>query len=102
MRSRFSAFALGLGEYLVDTLAASHEDRAHDPAVLAKALSHAKDTQKFLGLEIRETHAEGDHGEVLFHARVFERGVDKSFTERSRFAKEQGAWRYVDGVIEEG
>jgi len=100
MRSRFAAFALGLGDYLVDTLSASHEDRAHDRAVLAAALSRAKDTQRFLGLEVRETRSEADRGEVLFHARIFERGVDKSFTERSAFAKENGFWRYVSGEIE--
>ena len=101
MRSRYSAFALGLGTYLVDTLSAKHEDRAHDPKALAAALSHAKDTQRFMGLAILETSEEGDRGVVRFRARIFERGVDKSFTEKSTFAKEDGAWRYVDGEIEE-
>ncbi len=101
MRSRYSAFALGLGSYLVETLSATHEDRAHDPKALALALSRAKDTQRFMGLEILESSEDQDRGAVRFFARVFERGVDKSFTEKSTFAKEGGAWKYVDGEIEE-
>ena len=36
MRSRYAAFALGLGPYLVETLAASHPDRRRPPAELAR------------------------------------------------------------------
>jgi SEC-C motif-containing protein len=101
MRSRYAAFARGLGDYLVRTLAADHPDRAHDDTALAVALSRAKDTQRFLALEILESRIEGDRGEVLFHARVFERGADRSFTERSRFWREGGAWRYAGGDVVE-
>jgi SEC-C motif domain protein len=100
MRSRYAAFALGLGASLVRTLAAHHPDRAHDEAALALTLSRAKDVQRFLGLTILEAHADGDRGEVQFHARIFERGADQSFTERSRFAREDGAWRYAGGELE--
>jgi SEC-C motif-containing protein len=103
MRSRYAAFARGLGAYLVRTLSADHPDRAHDEAVLALALSRVKDTQRFLGLTILASHVEGDRGEVLFHARIFERGVDRSFTERSRFHKEgvgqEVRWRYAGGEV---
>ncbi len=101
MRSRYAAFARGFGDYLVRTLAADHPDRSHDEAAMAVALSRVKDTQRFLGLEILESRSEGDRGEVVFHARVFEHGVDRSFTERSRFRKEGNAWRYAGGDIVE-
>jgi SEC-C motif-containing protein len=39
MRSRYAAFALGLGEYLVRTLSADHPDRALDAATLVRNLS---------------------------------------------------------------
>jgi SEC-C motif-containing protein len=102
MRSRYSAFARGLGGYLVRTLASDHPDRAQDEATLSLALSRAKDTQRFLGLTILDSRIEGEHGEVAFHARIFERGLDRSFTERSRFRKEAGGWRYAGGVTEPG
>ena len=100
MRSRFAAFALGLGAYLVDTLAADHEERALPRDVLARELGRVKDTQRFLDLRIVSSSAEGDRGEVLFHARVFERGQDRSFAELSSFVREgDGAWRYASGVL---
>jgi uncharacterized protein YchJ len=105
MRSRYAAFALGLGAYLVKTLAKDHADRAHPEAELVRALSEAKARQRFLGLTIVHTEASGDRGEVLFFARIFLRGADRSFAELSTFAREQEegkaeekAWRYVDGT----
>lgn len=95
MRSRYSAFALGLGDYLVRTLSREHPDRALDPLELSRQLSRAKDRQRFLGLTILSTRVDGDAGEVTFHARIFERGEDRSFTERSTFVREDGAWRYA-------
>jgi SEC-C motif-containing protein len=95
MRSRYAAFALGLGEYLVDTLATSHPDRQLPREELVAELSHAKDRQRFLGLRI--VRAEGD--EVLFEARIFERGQDRSFAELSTFVREDGRWRYASGRI---
>jgi SEC-C motif-containing protein len=97
MRSRYAAFARGLGAYLVRTLTVDHPDRAHDEASLIVTLSRAKDTQRFLALTILDSHVEGDRGQVTFHARIFERGADRSFTERSRFHKEPGGWRYAGG-----
>src|SRR5580704_19616031 len=44
MRSRYAAFARGLGEYLVETLSADHSDRAHDSEARARALSRVKET----------------------------------------------------------
>ena len=102
MRSRYAAFALGLGEYLVKTLAAAHPDRATPRAALVRALSRAKDTQRYLALRILHTATRGDEGEVLFHAKVFEKGADRSFAELSTFAKEDGGWRYVDGLLVPG
>lgn len=99
MRSRYSAFAKGLGKYLIETLAANHPDRKEDPGQLLISFSRAKDHQRYMGLTILETHADGDRGEVKFHARIFEKGKDVSFTEHSVFVKENGAWRY-SSVIE--
>lgn len=99
MRSRFSAFALGLGRYLVDTMARAGEDLALPEDALVRELSHVKDTQRFMGLRIIHAAADGDRGDVMFFARVFERGVDRSFVEHSRFVREDGEWRYVDGEL---
>jgi SEC-C motif domain protein len=103
MRSRYAAFALGLGAYLVDTLAADHPDRGADEKVLVSELSSARQGQRFLGLRIVSAAEEGYRGEVLFVARIFARGVDRSFAELSEFVREggpdTGAWRYAGGLL---
>lgn len=100
MRSRYSAFALGLGEFLVDTLSSDHPDRALGREDFARELGRAKDRQRFLGLRILHAAETGDEGEVMFYARIFEKGVDASFVELSRFVREEGSWRYASGVLE--
>ena len=101
MRSRYSAFALGLGAFLVKTLAAEHPDRARDEAALVIELSRVKERQRFLGLTILDAREDRTRGEVTFHARIFERGQDRSFTERSTFVRENGAWRYSAGEVQD-
>jgi SEC-C motif domain protein len=100
MRSRYAAFALGLGEYLVRTLSEHHPDRALDATTLACELTSVHERQRFLGLRVDESWAEGDRGEVLFFARIFEKGQDRSFAERASFRREGGLWRYAGGVAE--
>jgi SEC-C motif-containing protein len=95
MRSRYAAFALGLGDYLAKTLAQCHPDRAAPAEALARELGRVKERQRFMGLRI--VRAEGD--EVLFEAKVFERGVDRSFAELSTFCLEPDGWRYASGHL---
>src|ERR1041385_6225975 len=61
MRSRYAAFALGLGAYLVDTLSAAHPDRARPR--LALELSRARVTQRFTNLRILFSAIGGPSGE---------------------------------------
>jgi SEC-C motif domain protein len=109
MRSRYSAFALGEARYLQDTLAEAHPDRYIAPLVFARAILDGKVKRKYLGLTIENSrilpgHAgeDGSEGEVLFHARIFERGKDCSFRELSSFAVENARWRYRSGRILRG
>ena len=96
MRSRYAAFALGLGDYLVRTLASDHPDRELPRAPLLRELSRAHERQRFMGLRI--LHDLGD-GELMFYARIFEKGADRSFVELSRFAREGDVWRYASGIV---
>lgn len=99
MRSRFTAFALGLGGYLVKTLAASHPDLQLKREELIAGLSRANLEQRFVGLRILHTMQEDTRGEVLFFAKIYTRGADASFAELSEFTKENGAWRYASGLL---
>jgi SEC-C motif-containing protein len=99
MRSRYAAFALGLGAYLARTLATTHDDLALPQEDLVRQLSRARERQRFLGLRILRTEDAGDTGEVMFYARIFEKGVDLSFVELSQFVREGAAWRYASGTL---
>jgi SEC-C motif-containing protein len=89
MRSRYSAFVLERGAYLLESWAASHrpESVAFDPGV------------KWLGLDVRAHHATGEaSAEVEFVARQKPaNGPAVRLHERSRFVQEAGRWLYVDG-----
>jgi SEC-C motif domain protein len=110
MRSRYSAFALGEARYLQETLAEEHPDRQVSPQVFTRAILDGKVARKYLALTIENSRApaggdpnpEGAEGQVLFHARIFERGKDCSFRELSTFVVEGGRWRYRSGHILRG
>jgi len=96
MRSRYAAFALGDAKYLLETLAADHEDRKLPVEPLLASYRQQKQIFRYVGLSVLATSVEGDKGWVTFRARMYEKGRDRSFTERSRFTKENGAWKYED------
>ncbi len=100
MRSRYAAFARRELEYLWRTLHPDHPDRAegHDRA-LARLRASAS-AYRYMGLEVLDTAGPDADGvaRVLFLARVFEKGRDQSFVERSDFAHDGDGWRYLAGV----
>ena len=92
MRSRYSAFVLGLADYL---LATWHPDTR--PA----SIDFPPDL-RWLGLEIRasaQSHA--DHATVEFVARSKRAGRAMRLHEVSRFVRVEGRWLYLDGRLHE-
>lgn len=91
MRSRYSAYVLGLEDYL---LATWHPDTR--PAAL-----HLADEapMKWLGLKVLVAKASGDTATVHFVARYKIRGRAAFIDENSRFVRERGCWFYVDGLL---
>jgi SEC-C motif-containing protein len=65
-----------------------------------RELSQARRTLRYRELTIHasETDVERGRARVLFTARVFEKGRDRSFVELSDFAIAEGGWRYLDGL----
>jgi SEC-C motif-containing protein len=93
MRSRYSAFVLGLTDYLAATWHAT--TRPHDLA--------ADPGTRWLGLELRR-HAvvDASHAEVEFVARYRPSGGSGPAVrihERSRFVREDNRWYYLDGDL---
>jgi SEC-C motif-containing protein len=92
MRSRYSAYVLGIEPYL---LATWHPDTR--PARLD--LKEDAPT-KWLGLEVKRHEAlDAEHAIVEFVARYKVNGRAYRLHETSRFLREQGQWLYVDGEM---
>ena len=87
MRSRYSGFALGRAPYLLETLAPTHPDRALASAAHLRELASIRDVRRFMGLKVFGEWVNGDDGEVLFIAKLFERGQNVGFAEHSRFVR---------------
>ncbi|MBS0621088.1 MAG: zinc chelation protein SecC [Verrucomicrobia bacterium] len=86
MRSRYSAYALSLSDYIIDTELPSKSSRE-------EILSFSKSTQ-FEGLEILEFIDGESQAFVTFIARLTRQGRDASFKERSAFTRISGRWYY--------
>ena len=102
MRSRYSAFAQKQVGYLWKTLHPEHPDRSRPEEEVLRELREIVRRHKYPGLRILEVHeaAPGTDAEVVFHARVFESGRERSVTERSRFRQDGTGWRYLSGTPE--
>ena len=91
MRSRYSAFALGLPAYLRDTW---------HPSTRPAALEPPPADLRWLGLDVRRHVAQdADHALVEFVARSKLGGRAERLHETSRFVREHGRWFYIDGEI---
>jgi SEC-C motif-containing protein len=90
MRSRYSAYAMGLEDYLRETW---HPATCPEPPILDPGAR-----PKWLRLKV-ESHRVLDrsHAEVRFVARYLDGGSSCRLHESSRFVRENGRWFYVDG-----
>ncbi len=92
MRSRYSAYALGLADYLLATwhpgTRPAHLDLHEDPPL------------RWLGLDVKRHVADGDSAVVEFVARHRQGGGRAGrLHETSRFVRERQLWLYVDGHV---
>jgi SEC-C motif-containing protein len=100
MRSRFAGFARKDIDYLVRTLHPKHEDRKLSDEELRRSMMEWACAFRYMGLKVlerRDADADGVAG-VLFLARIFEKGRERSFVELSDFAHDGVGWRYLRGI----
>lgn len=92
MRSRYSAYALQLSDYLMATWHPSTrptEPLEHEPGL------------RWLGLQVlRHERIDADHARVEFVARSKLGGRANRHRELSRFVREGGRWMYLDAVTD--
>lgn len=92
MRSRYSAFVMANADYLLlswhSTTRPAGDELEFDPRC------------RWLGLTIKGHQQQDDsHATVEFVARYQVNGRAFRLHETSNFVREQGQWRYVDGLI---
>lgn len=100
MRSRYSAYVMGLSDYLRDTW---------HPRTRPNAVELEQPGPRWLGLEVRSQRTLADvvsdhsepvaQAEVEFVARCKQGGRATRLHETSRFLRENGRWLYLDGVL---
>lgn len=93
MRSRYSAYALGLMDYV-------HASWHPDTRPPRSGLIHDAAT-KWLGLDVKRHAPMGNEATVEFVARYKTGGRAQRLHEVSRFVREEGKWRYIDGNFPE-
>jgi len=98
MRSRFSAYAIGLSDYIISTTYKTHEN-FKNPKWKLEIDSFTSNT-KFLGLKILSVKNGKNESFISFKAILLSNNNnDISFIENSRFLKENETWFYESGKI---
>ena len=93
MRSRYSAFALGLTDYIISTTHPKNSDFTNEKEKWKQSILQFCDNTRFRGLKI---HAFIDGESEAFV--TFEAKLDETvLKEKSRFFKVEGKWLYESG-----
>lgn len=95
MRSRYSAYTLGLVEYIISTTHPNNPDASIALSDWQKAIGDFAQTTYFRGLKIIEFMDGDEEAFVTFEATLSD-GIMK---EKSRFLKVEGKWLYESGVF---
>ena len=100
MRARYSAYALAQGPNPVSPTVVDYLMLTWHPSTAPGELELAP--LRWTGLEVLDEAVRGDAGVVEFIAHYKVNGRAATLREVSRFVREDGAWRYVDGVVDRG
>jgi SEC-C motif-containing protein len=98
MRSRYSAYALGLVDYLVRSTLPAQQIGLDQQAIQSWSQGST-----WLGLEVEQAQlAEGDpqHAYVTFTAHWLDDNGEHSHRERSAFVRNNSNWYFIDPTVE--
>lgn len=97
MRSRYSAYALGLIDYLVETTLP-----AQQAGLDRLAISSWSQNSEWLGLQVESHEPQAGtpaHAHVTFVARWRDAQGEHSHRERSAFVEHNGRWFFIDPTV---
>ncbi|WP_425914456.1 YchJ family protein [Pseudomonas sp. GWSMS-1] len=98
MRSRYSAYALGLIDYLVRSTLPAQQANLDQHAIQAWSQGST-----WLGLEVEQAQlidGEPQHAYVTFTAHWRDESGEHSHRERSAFVRHNGNWYFIDPTVE--
>lgn len=98
MRSRYSAYVLGLIDYLRATTLPAQQAGLDLPAISAWSLG-----SNWLGLTVESSEVfagQPEHARVTFTARWRDAGGEHSHRECSAFVRAGNAWYFIDPTVE--
>lgn len=98
MRSRYSAYVLGLVDYLVSTTLPAQQAGLDRDAISAWSLQST-----WLGLEVESSEVFGgqpEHAFVTFTARWHDSTGEHSHREQSSFVQNEGRWYFIDPTVD--
>ncbi len=96
MKSRYSAYVVGNSEYIIKTTHKSNNDFTNDTKTWKNSIEDFSYYSEFKSLEILDFIDGESEAFVTFKANIFQDNNDVSFTEKSRFLKENDFWLYVN------
>lgn len=99
MRSRYAAYALGLGEYIIETTHPKNQNYSLKKEDWLKDIHNFSKVTYFKDLKILDFTPSLEESFVTFHAILMQNNKDVSFKEKSRFLWENERWLYVDGTF---
>jgi SEC-C motif-containing protein len=101
MRSRYSAYALGLVDHILRTTDPDGPHFQQDADRWRAEVQAFCDDASFDGLEVVGAHSEGEQGMVDFRAQLSSSRGTVVMAERSLFRRVHGRWLYHSGLRRE-
>jgi SEC-C motif-containing protein len=102
MCSRFSAYALGLVNYIINTTHPENVQYLSDHVKWKKQIDSFVKKTKFQKLEVLDFTNGDEVAFVTFKAHLIQENQDNIYTEKSRFIKVAGRWLYHSGQVRLG
>ena len=97
LRARYSAYAWGAVDFLMDSAAGEAAEPDRD-AWRASLVQYCR-VLRLTGLHIVSTRWDETDGEVHYRAGLVVQGRPSTLVERARYNRADGRWRYTGGVL---
>ncbi len=102
MRSRFSAYVLGLAEYIIQTTHSDSTTYQEDKKKWIEDILQFHRDGKLKSLEILDSKQHEEVAFVVFIITIEFKGKINVYTEKSCFLKVQEKWLFRDSLIKDG